>query len=227
MNGNHSVIFEAAPKYCISDSLVDYEGYSVSSMGFLPTVVDIMDIWIKICPCLSILVHWFLGCQCLFLLPLAWPHPILLDSWTYDIPGSCTILFFAASGFTFITRPIHNWVLYLLWPSHFIHSGATGNSLLFPSSILDTFGPGGLIFWCHIGLPFIQFMKFLWQVYWGGLPFSPPVDHFWQNSLLWLIHLGWPFRACLTASLSYTSPSPQQGSDPWRGNVYFVYYTIC
>ena len=44
MNGNHSVIFEAAPKYCISDSFVDYEGYSVSSMGFLPTVVDIMDI---------------------------------------------------------------------------------------------------------------------------------------------------------------------------------------
>ena len=44
MNGDHSVIFEAAPKYCISDSFVDYEGYSVSSMGFLPTVVDIMDI---------------------------------------------------------------------------------------------------------------------------------------------------------------------------------------
>ena len=26
--------------------------------------------------------------------------------------------------------------------------------LLFPSSILDTFQPGGLIFWCHIFLPF-------------------------------------------------------------------------
>ena len=26
----------------ISDSLVDYEGYSISSIGFLPTVVDIM-----------------------------------------------------------------------------------------------------------------------------------------------------------------------------------------
>ena len=30
-----------APKYCISDSLVDYDGYSISSKGFLPTVVDI------------------------------------------------------------------------------------------------------------------------------------------------------------------------------------------
>ena len=44
---DHSVIFEIAPKYCISDSFVDYEGYSISSKGFLPTVVDIMAIWIK------------------------------------------------------------------------------------------------------------------------------------------------------------------------------------
>ena len=44
MNRDHSVIFEIASKYCISDSLVDYDGYSVSSKGFLPTVVDIMVI---------------------------------------------------------------------------------------------------------------------------------------------------------------------------------------
>ena len=30
--------------YCISDSLFDYEGYSISSKAFLPTVVDIMVI---------------------------------------------------------------------------------------------------------------------------------------------------------------------------------------
>ena len=42
-NRDHSVIFEIAPKYCILDSLVDYEGYSISK-GFLPTVVDIMVI---------------------------------------------------------------------------------------------------------------------------------------------------------------------------------------
>ena len=40
----HSVIFETAPKYCISDSFVDFEGYSISSKGFLPTVEDIMVI---------------------------------------------------------------------------------------------------------------------------------------------------------------------------------------
>ena len=42
MNQGHSVIFDIVPKYCILDSFVDYEGYSISSKGFLPTVVDIM-----------------------------------------------------------------------------------------------------------------------------------------------------------------------------------------
>ena len=44
MNRDHSVIFEMASKYCVSDSSVDYDGYSISSKGFLPTVVDIMVI---------------------------------------------------------------------------------------------------------------------------------------------------------------------------------------
>ena len=41
---DHSVIVETAPKYCISDSSVDHDGYSISSKGFLPTVVDVMVI---------------------------------------------------------------------------------------------------------------------------------------------------------------------------------------
>ena len=44
MNRDHSVIFEIASKYCISDSFVDHDGYSISSKGFLPTVVYIMVI---------------------------------------------------------------------------------------------------------------------------------------------------------------------------------------
>ena len=44
MSRDHSVIFEIASKYCISDSFLDYDGYSISSNGFLPTVVDIMVI---------------------------------------------------------------------------------------------------------------------------------------------------------------------------------------
>ena len=43
MNRDHSVLFEIASKYCILDSFVDHDGYSISSKGFLPTVVDIMS----------------------------------------------------------------------------------------------------------------------------------------------------------------------------------------
>ena len=33
--------FEIVSKYCISGSFVDHDGYSISSEGFLPAVVDI------------------------------------------------------------------------------------------------------------------------------------------------------------------------------------------
>ena len=61
MNSDHSVIFEIAPKYFISNSFVDYEGYSNSSKGFLCTVVGI------ICTFPLILVHWFLRCAHTFI----------------------------------------------------------------------------------------------------------------------------------------------------------------
>ena len=35
MNRDHSVIFEIAPKCCISDSFVNYQGYSISTKVFL------------------------------------------------------------------------------------------------------------------------------------------------------------------------------------------------
>ena len=42
MNRDHSIILEIASKYCILDSFVNYDGYSISSKGFLPTIVNIM-----------------------------------------------------------------------------------------------------------------------------------------------------------------------------------------
>ena len=44
MNRDHSVVFEIASKYCILDSFVDHDDYSISSEGFLSAVVDIMVI---------------------------------------------------------------------------------------------------------------------------------------------------------------------------------------
>ena len=46
-NRDHSIVFEIASEYCILDSFVDHDGYSISSKGFLPTLVDIMVIRVK------------------------------------------------------------------------------------------------------------------------------------------------------------------------------------
>ena len=50
---DHFVVFEIAPKYCISDCFVHSDGYSISSMGFLPTVIDtlVLVIWVKFTHC--------------------------------------------------------------------------------------------------------------------------------------------------------------------------------
>ena len=44
MNRVHSVVFEILPKYCVSDSFVQYEGYFISSKEILPVVVNTMVI---------------------------------------------------------------------------------------------------------------------------------------------------------------------------------------
>ena len=91
-------------------------------------------------------------------------HHFLLDHIQFtlihgpNIPGSYAILFFKAMDITFTTRYIRNWALFPLWLSLFIPFGAI--SLLFSSSILDTYRPGGLVFQCHIFCLFILFMGF-------------------------------------------------------------------
>ena len=141
---DRSVIFEIASKYCISDSFVDYDGYSISSKGFLPTVVDIMVIWVK-----SILVHWFLECRCSLFLFDHFQFALIHGP---NIPGSYAILLFKASYLASITSPIHNWVLILLWLHPFILPGIT--SPLISHSILGTYRSGEFIFQCPIFLPF-------------------------------------------------------------------------
>ena len=44
MNRDHSVIVETACKYCILGYFVNSKGYSISSKGFLPTVLEAMVI---------------------------------------------------------------------------------------------------------------------------------------------------------------------------------------
>ena len=44
MNRDHSLVFEIASKYCILNSFVNYNSYSIPSKEILPRVVDIMVI---------------------------------------------------------------------------------------------------------------------------------------------------------------------------------------
>ena len=79
---------------------------------------------------------------------------------------------------------------FLLWPSCFLLSVAISSSLLFPSSILDTFRPGGLNFGVISFCPFKEVMRFSQQVYWGSLPFPPPVNHI-LSELSAMMHPSW------------------------------------
>ena len=84
-NRDHSVIFEIAFKYCILDSFVDSEGYSISSEGFLLTVVDVMFIWVKVTHSNPFLyrLYW----QDWELRKSAWLEPQILSKETWS-PGA-------------------------------------------------------------------------------------------------------------------------------------------
>ena len=86
----------------------------------------------------------------------------------------CNIVLTAAN-FTFTTRHIHNWALFLLWLSLFIPCGAI--SSLFSSSILGTYQPGEFIFQYHIFFSFHTIHGVLKAriLKWFAIPFS--VDH--------------------------------------------------
>ena len=136
-----------------------------------------------------------------------------------NIPGSYAILFFTASDFAFTTRHIHNWVSFLLCPNCFILSGAVSNCpLLFPSSILDTFRPGGLISPGRVisFCLFMLFMGFQRQEYWSGLPLPSPVDHI-LSELFTVTHLSWVDLHCMAQS-STELWSPFPGKRLWSMN---------
>jgi len=77
-----------------------------------------------------------------------------------NFPGSCAIMFFIASDCRHQTHPQLR--SFPLRPSHFILSGVICNCpLLFPSSILDTFWPGG----AHLLLSYLLDFSY-WE--WGS-----------------------------------------------------------
>ena len=101
-------------------------------------------------------------------------------SWFMDLTFRCLYHIVLYSIRLHFHHQIHPWlgVMFLLWPSHVILSGAISYyALLFPSSILDMFRPGGLLFWCHIFLPFHTVHGVLPARILEWFAISPPVDH--------------------------------------------------
>ena len=86
----------------------------------------------------------------------------------------------------------------------------------FPSTILDTFWSGGLIFisFCLVKLS----IRFSRQEYWNGLLFPSPVDYI-LSELITITGPSWVALHDMTHSFTeYTSPFPWQGCDPQRRN---------
>ena len=144
---------------------------------------------------------FILAISCLTISSLPWfSLPNILDSYA--------LLLFRASDFAFTTRHIHNWVLFLLSTSPFILTRAASNCpLLLPSSILDTFLPGGLIFQGHIFLPFYSIHGALQAriLEWVAISF-PSEARFVRTLHYDPSVLGGPCTAWLIASLSYAGP---------------------
>ena len=140
-----------------------------------------------------------------------------------NLPGSSAISFFTALDFTFTTRHIHNWASFSLWSSCFILSGAISNCpLLFPSSILDTFQLGGLIFWCHTFLSFRTVHEVLLaRILEWFTTSSSRGPHFVRTLHYDLSVLGGP---AWCGSLRYTSPFPRTSLWWWRG--FYHYHLI-
>ena len=72
--------------------------------------------------------------------------------WFVDLTFQVPMQYCSLQHWTFTTKHVHRWASFLLWLNFFILSGTI--CPLFPSSILDTYQPGGLIFQFHISLPF-------------------------------------------------------------------------
>ena len=160
--------FEIASKYCISDSFVDYDGYSISSKGFLSTVVYIMVIWIKFIHFSSLIpkmLMFNLAISCLTTFNLPWFMDLTFQvSVQYCCLQHQTLLSppdISTTGHHFCCGPALFLELFLRFcpVPYWTHSDLGGSS----SSVIS---------FCF----FILFMGFLRQQHWSGLSFLSPVD---------------------------------------------------
>ena len=174
----------------LHDSFIDYDGYSISSKVFLPTVVGIMVIWIKFTHW-SILVHWFLNCQCLGMFSLAFSCLTTFNLlWSMDLRFQVPMQYCSLQHWTLLPSPV---------------TSTTGCCFCFGSvfsfflELFLYFSP--VAYWAPTNLGsssfsvlsfflFMLFIGFSRQEYWSGLPFTSPVDHV-LSELSTMTHLSW------------------------------------
>ena len=174
-----SVVFETASKYCILDSFVEHDGYSISSKGFLPTVVDIMVIWVKF----PHPVHLSL------LIPRMSTFTLVISCvttsnlpWFMDLTLQVPIKFCSLQHQRLLLSPVTSTIgscfcfdLFLYWSP--VAYWAPTNMKSSSFSVLS---------FCL----FILFMGFSRQEYWSGLTFPSPVGHI-LSDLSTMTHLSW------------------------------------
>ena len=161
-------------------NLFDYEGYSISSKEFLPTVIDIVVIWIKFSHSSPFYKgHWFLKCLCSLLPSPVWPQLVYLNSWTWHSRCLCNIAHYSIR--LYFHHQSHPWLVI------FFHFGSISSfflELYFYSSPVAYWAPTNLESSSFSVLSFCPFILFMWiskQEYWSGLPFPSPVDHVWSE----------------------------------------------
>ena len=198
MNRDHSVVFETESKYCISDFFVDHDGYSITSKGFLPAVIDIMvtevnlPIPVHFCSLIPKMLMFTLAISCLitsnfpwfmhltFQIPMQYcslQHRTLLPSPVTSTTG-CYFCFGSVSSF-FLE-------LFLHW-SPVAYCTSTDLGVHFSASHLFAFS---YCSWGSQGKKTEVVCHSLCQ--WTTVC---------QNSPLWPVHLRWPYTAWLIMSL--------------------------
>ena len=174
MNWDHSIIFEIAPKYCILDSFIDYEGYSISYKGFLPTLVDIIVTWSKS----PVLVHFssLIPEMLMFTLVISCLTTSNLP-WFRDLACQIPMQYYSLQHWTFLSPPETSTTgccFCISSASYFLLE------LFLLSSPVEYWTPtdlGSSSFTLISFSIFILFMGFSRKECWSGFPFPSPVDH--------------------------------------------------
>ena len=199
MNRGHSAVYEITSKYCIWDSFVDCDGYSISSKGVLPTLVDIMVIWIKyihssLCSSLIPKMSTFtLAVSCLTTSTLPWFMDLTfqvprqhcsLQYWTLllsPVPYTTGYCFYFGSIPSFFLELFLHWSPVAYWAPTYLGSSSF-NVLSFSFSYCKWGSQGkNTEVVCHSLLQWTTFC---------------------QNSPPWPVCLRWPYRAWPIVSLS-------------------------